>query len=215
MAKKHTIRRSPRFLPLKKPVFNLPQRCPPVFGGVANAGFHTYYLSCDPRGLSLYLPHTIKHFHSGFRAVVVAAEGLQFEPPSVVCLGIQNGDTFAHGVEWASSNPLDELHVEFAQQSRSTTLKEQKDAQKRFTDALATLEGVEEARLEAVSQVEAATVALIGLQGVEAIHIHGCYYDASYTREKVYLKRRDARFNPELKSAAPVKKAAKRSSRVA
>lgn len=212
-------RRAPRFATVAKPEFFLPIRCTPPASSIARAGFHTYYLSCDVRGLALYLPHAIKHVQKGFRATILAPAGLQFEPPTVALLGLQDGDVFDHGHRWVLSNPIDEIHLEAVARNAPINLKDQQRAQLRYADALSTLEGVAEAQTAAESELEAATADLIAVQGVESINIDGIYFDASYSREKVYLKRRDPRFNPQEadveKPQKRGKKAGKRSRRAA
>lgn len=216
-------RRAPRFSPSADATFFLPSRTPPPNFIHPKTGFHTYYLSCDSRGLAVYLPHTVKHHHRGFRAAFLAPAGLEFSPPSIVLMGLQDGDAFEHAMRWASTNPIEEIHLEAIAQKRVVTLKTHEKAQERFAEAIATLQGVEDARLEAEKELEVATAELISIQGVESINIEGSYYDATYSREKVYLKRRDPRLNPEAwaESTAPEKpkkrgkKASKRSRRAA
>ncbi len=174
-------------------------------------------LSCDVRGLSLYLPHAVKQIQRGFRAAIVAPQGLVFEPPSIVLCGLQDGDTFEAASRWASTNPVDEIHLAAVNAKQPITMKVQQKAQQRFQDAVSSLEGVALAQKEAEAELDAATSALIEAQGVESLCIDGIYYDPTYSREKVYLKRRDPRFNPQdAEQATPKRKrTAKRSRRAA
>lgn len=193
---KHTLnspRRAPRFNPHQEMLEHLPTRCEPVRGREDKPGHWTYYVSCDPRGLAPYLPHIVRHFQRGFRGAIVARAGLVLEAPSVVVLGLQEGDTFQHAMEWASTNPIDEIAREHGK-APVLPLKVQEKAQSRFGEAVATLEALAEQKLAAEQELELATAELIVAQGVESVCIEGDYYDVSYSREKVYLKRRDPRF---------------------
>lgn len=205
-------------MPVAKPAFSLPPRCaePTVTERSPRPGMHTYYLSCDVRGLSLYLPHAVKHIQRGFRAAILAPQGLVFEPPSIVLFGLQDGDTFEHASRWAQTNPVDEIHLAAVNAKQPITLKVQQKSQQRFQDAVSTLEGVAQAQKDAEAELEDATAALIEVQGVESICIDGVYYDPTYSREKVYLKRRDPRFNPQDVAETPKRKrTAKRARRAA
>lgn len=213
-------RRVPRFgMVPAKPTFFLPPRTPAPSSVQPKPGHHTYYLSCDMRSFANYLPHAVKQLQRGFRAALLAPAGLVFEPPGIALLGLQDGDAFEAAVLWATSNPIDEIHGEMTSARAPVTLKEQKQAQDRFSRAVATLEGVAQAQKDAEVELEAATAEIIRVQGVEAIVIDGFYFDPTYSREKVYLKKRDPRFNPV--DEEPVlaqkrgKKAAKRSGRAA
>lgn len=202
---------------MAKPTFFLPPRCPEPNPSERSErpGMHTYYLSCDVRGLSIYLPHAVKHTQNGFRAAILAPQGLVFEPPSIVLLGLQDGDVFEHASRWAKTNPIDEIHVEAVAAKRTITLKEQERAQKRFQNAVSTVEGVEQARLEAEAELEAATAELIQCQGVQEVCIDGIYYDPAYSRERVYLKRRDPRFYPQETDTTPKRKRGSKRKRAA
>lgn len=206
-------RRAPKFAPTAKPAFFLPPRTAAPTQTIDKPGHHTYYLSCDPRSLAPYLPHAVHQFHKGFRAVLVAPAGLSFDAPAVTLLGLQNGSTFDHGMLWAMSNPLDELQAVAQANRASVTLKGQEKAQTRFADAIATLEGVAEAQREAEAELEAATSEIILLQGVDSIFIDGDYYDPTYNRERVFLKRRDPRFHPVVSESETAKKTGKKASK--
>lgn len=207
-------RRVPRFKQLPaKPSFHLPPRVAPPTSSLPKPGHHTYYLSCDVRSFSAYLPHAVKHLQRGFRAALLAPAGLVFEPPGMVQLGLQDGDTFEHAALWASSNPIDEIHAQMTSARAPVSLKEQQKAQERFAHAVATLEGVAQAQKDAELELEEATAEIIGVQGVEAIVIDGYYFDPTYSREKVYLKRRDPRFNPVEETPLPTNKRAKKASK--
>lgn len=197
---KHTLaspRRAPRFDERATQEERLPPRALPLTQREALPGYGTYYLSCDPRGLKPYLGHIRRHHQRGFRAVIVAKEGLVLEPPSVVVLGYVAGDAFVHGMAWAESNPIDEIAVEWSR-NPNVSGDGQEAAQERFATATATLEALQEQRLEAEKELEEATAALLVAQGVESVCIEGVYYDVSYSREKVYLKKRDTRFMPQV-----------------
>lgn len=194
---KHTLnspRRQPRFSERELDrEEHLPVRAQPVVSRQDAPGLATYYVSCDPRGLAPYLPYVSRHHQKGFRGALLAKPGLVLDPPSVVLLGYQNGDTFAHAMAWVNDNPIDEIARE--QQKRPVVpIKEQDKAQERFGMAVATLEALAEQKVAAEEELELATAALILAQGVESVCIEGVYYDVSYSREKVYLKKRDPRF---------------------
>ncbi len=149
---------------------------------------------------------------------MLAPAGLKDNPPGFTILGVQDGDVFEHARGWASNSPLDELHTVFTARKTPTTLKDKEKAQQRFAEAVATLEALELERLDAERELEAATLHVIDLQGPESVWIEGIYYDASYSREKVYLRKRDPRFNPadEQPPVAPApepKKRAKKAKR--
>jgi len=191
--KLRSIRRAIRFdaHPTTPPVFRLPERCStPLVNPQKRAGFQTYYLSCDIRSLTAYLPHVEKHYVKGFRAAVLAKSGLVFEAPSVVVVGLQDGDTFEHAYRWAMSNPIEEAHLHFLSAQISRTPKLQAKAQERFATSIAVLEGVADARKDAEAELDAATRAILDLQGTEAIFVEDAYYDVSYTRERLFLKKR-------------------------
>lgn len=194
---KPLARRVPRFSAVPaKPSFYLPPRVNGPVPVVPKPGYHTYYLSCDKRSFEVYLPHAVKQFRRGFRAAMLAPAGLVADPPSVVILGLQDGDTFEHAAMWVTNNPIDEIRAQAVNAKDAVALKDQQRAQKRFAKAVASLEGVLEAQKEAEAELEAATAEIIAVQGVEALVIDGVYFDPTYSREKVYLKKRDPRFNP-------------------
>lgn len=172
----------------------------------AKTGFATYYLSCTVRFFTPFTEKAERHHQRGFRGALLAPVGLVFDSPEML-VGYQLGDTFQHAMDWVSSNPLEEMAM---QPKPEASLKVQAKVQKRFADAVATLEGVELARRDAEAELEAATAEIITVQGVEIIVIDGVYYDPSYSHEKVYLKRRHPSFTPAAEEPEPVAKPAKK-----
>lgn len=210
-------RRLPRITTQSREAF-LPPRVLPPARVVPLPGNHTYYLSCDVRSFGAYIPLAVRQVQRGFRAALLAPAGLTFEPPGVQLLGLQHGDSFDHAAAWAASNPIEEIHAEALVAKRSGSLKDQTKAQKRFANAVASLDGVQEALREAEAELDGATADIIATQGVEVLVIDGAYYDPSYSRERVYLKKRDPRISPTVDVEAlekPAKKASKRRKRAA
>ena len=164
----------------------LPARAVPT-KPTTRSGVATYYLSCTARSFGAYTALAERSWQGGFRGVLLAPVGLVFEPAEVL-VGYQPGDSYTHALEWALTNPLDEIVR--AEKPRLTVKGHQK-LQQRFADALATVEGVELARQDADKLLQAATAELIAAQGGESVCIDGLYYDASYSHERVYLKRRN------------------------
>lgn len=215
-------RRAPRVvegLPFQP---RLPPRCPPlppVTPANVAKGLHTYYLSCDVRGLARYLPLAVAHHQRGFRAAFVGPAGIQFEAPSVTVVGEQEGNWIDHATKWAQMTPILEIHAQRVAKRQSVTLKQQEKAQEAFAVAQATVEACAEEMKAAEAELERVTTELIELQGVDSICIDGTYWDATYSREHVYLKRRDSRLVPEEEPAPPKartrKKAAQRSRKAA
>lgn len=195
-----------RFNPNVKPDFCLPPRCPPLQRPAQpRPGFHTYYVSADARGIAPYLPHCAMCRSRGFRHALLGPAGFVFDPPTTVLLGVQDGNTFDHAVAWATSTPITELADAFLRRAQPATTKDQGKAQSRFLDAQATLEALAEQQAEAEAELDAAILQLIELQGVDTLHIDGGYYDVTYSREKVYLKKRDPRFHPSEDRPEPKK----------
>lgn len=158
------------------------------FSGVADEDLRTYYVLTDKRGLALYEGQLKKSHHSGFRVAMLAYKDLEFNSSNVNLVGKGTLADWDHAVEWSKSNIVEDLHQEYL-----LAVGERRRPDKIIADlvkAKGQLAALDEKREAASVVIDTLSRELVTSTGKGAVFMEGSYWDASYSREKLFWKRR-------------------------
>lgn len=168
-----------------------------IYSEEARRSLRLYLVTGDKRGIRAYDSNTnekVAAVHqNGFRVVVVGDPGLSFSGEAQTRLmGFAPLSELDAALSWVRSNRLDEIALESLETPPAT--REDIEA---FLERHALLSRVKHELFSAVDRVTAAldrmSEDLVRLYGRRPLSIGGSVYDASYTRERVYWKRRPER----------------------
>jgi hypothetical protein len=154
----------------------------------------TYFLHTEKRGLSKYLTTALKHYHRGFRAVLVTKAPLIFDQPSARVAGRLAGDHYETAVLWAKRSILEELHHRYVL-TGGGSMRDRERTMTRYFSVKEKVEQIEEKLSEADKLLDQASIDMVLRFGTKfVLQEEGVTLDACYgPGDKVYWRSRSGK----------------------